>query len=537
MSSYDQLICLAGLQQVQSYWHQEETARKIMKSLRGRALLADEVGLGKTIEACIVLKEYQQRGLVRSALILAPSSLVEQWRCELRDKFDLHFATSQDPLFRSDPEAFWKQPFLVVSLPGARVKRHYGLATARSWDMLIVDEAHHLKNRTTLNWKLVNELQKTFILLLTATPVQNKLEELFNLVTLLKPGHLKTRKSFQDEFVARGDPSDPKNREKLRELLKEVMVRNTRSVARLALPPRFASTIRIEPSATELEFYQGIDALIAEQNAAKAPLLTRLTLRKLLEAAGSSHFAAAGMLQKLRIASKGDAALSGSVARLIELSRSIGSGAKLRRIVELLRASPGQKLVFVNYRATLLHLHELLQNARMPHAVFHGSMNRKDKLESMDRFRAGCPVLLATESGGEGHNLQFCQTLVNCDLPWNPMRIEQRIGRIHRIGQEKEVHVYNFCAAGSIEDYILDILDRKINMFELVIGEMDMILGHLKGENEFGDLVYELWLAGAGEQERKKAFDGLGTRLQRARSLHQKTKELDEKLFREDFGV
>ena len=532
MTSYDQLISLVGLHNVQSFWHQEETARKIMKSLRGRALLADEVGLGKTIEACIVLKEYQQRGLVRSALILAPSSLIGQWRSELRDKFGLEFATSQDPLFRQDPELFWRQPLLLVSLPSARSKTHYAHAVARSWDILVVDEAHHLKNRTTLNWKLVNELQKTFVLLLTATPVQNKLEELFNLITLLKPGHLKTQKAFKDEFVARGDPCDPKNREKLRELLKEVMVRNTRSVAKLNLPPRYASTIRIEPSKAELDFYQGIDALIAEQSAAATPLLSKIVLRKLLEAAGSSHFAAARMLEKLRAAS-GDRA----VTRLIELSRSIGSGAKLRRIVELIQASSGKKIVFVNYRATLEHLHALLTQKKMPHAMFHGSMSQVEKAESMARFRDSCPVLLATESGGEGHNLQFCQTLINCDLPWNPMRIEQRIGRIHRIGQEKEVHVYNFCAAGSIEDYILDILDRKINMFELVIGEMDMILGSLQGENEFSDMVYELWLGNTDEQERKKAFDGFGAQLKRARATYQKSKELDEKLFREDFGV
>ena len=116
---------------------------------------------------------------------------------------------------------------------------------ARSYDMLIVDEAHHLKNQTTLNWKLVNAIQKTFLLLLTATPVQNNLEELYNLVTLLKPGHLKTRKAFKEQFVARGNPTDPQNRERLRDLLKEVMVRNTRSASQINLPPRFATTAKI----------------------------------------------------------------------------------------------------------------------------------------------------------------------------------------------------------------------------------------------------------------------------------------------------
>ncbi len=155
----------------------------------------------------------------------------------------------------------------------------------------------------------------------------------------------------------------------------------------------------------------------------------------------------------------------------------------------------------------------------------------------MEAFRGGQRVLLATGSGGEGHNLQFCHVMLNYDLPWNPMEIEQRIGRIHRIGQEHEVQVYNFCAAGSIEDRILDILDRKINMFELVVGEIDMILGRLQGEEEFSDLVYEIWVRHPDAAERQKAFDALAARLKRARSAYDKSKELDEKLFQEDFGV
>jgi len=155
----------------------------------------------------------------------------------------------------------------------------------------------------------------------------------------------------------------------------------------------------------------------------------------------------------------------------------------------------------------------------------------------MAGFKGGCPILLTTGTGGEGHNLQFCHTMINYDLPWNPMQIEQRIGRIHRIGQEHEVRVYNLCTAGTLEDHILEVLDRKINMFELVIGEIDMILGRLEGEEEFSDLVYEIWVQHSEEVERKKAFDTLAARLTQARTAHEKSKELDEKLFQEDFGV
>ncbi|OPL12923.1 MAG: hypothetical protein AVO38_14360 [delta proteobacterium ML8_D] len=127
--------------------------------------------------------------------------------------------------------------------------------------------------------------------------------------------------------------------------------------------------------------------------------------------------------------------------------------------------------------------------------------------------------------------------MINYDLPWNPMKIEQRIGRIHRIGQKHEVSIFNLCAAGSIEDYILEILDRKINMFELVIGEIDMILGRLKEEKDFSETVYDIWIDSLSDEERGKAFGHLGRRLLRARNGYHKSKELDEKLFGENYEL
>jgi SNF2 family DNA or RNA helicase len=505
-----------------------------MKNFRGRAILADEVGLGKTIEAGLILKEYMMRGLVRSALILAPSSLVHQWQGELRDKFDIPFVSTNDPLFKQDPDRFWEEPFILASIQTAKTKRHFDTVTSRTYDIVIVDEAHHVKNRTTLNWKLVNAIQKTFLLMLTATPVQNSLEELYNLVTLLRPGHLKTQKAFKEEFVTRGNPTDPRNREKLRQLLKEVMVRNTRSVTQLHLPPRFATTVRISPSPAEEEFYQAISSFVGEQASKESSGPSKLALRKLLEAAGSSHYAALRMLERMA-QQKGKA--SDRAAELLTLGKLIPMGAKATKVMELLKASPDQKIIFVNYTATLEHLEQILKDHKIPHVVFHGSLTTAQKAEAIETFRKGRKVLLATGTGGEGHNLQFCHMMLNYDLPWNPMEIEQRIGRIHRIGQEKEVQVYNFCASGSIEDHILEVLDRKINMFELVVGEIDMILGRLQGEEEFSDLVYEIWVKHPDEAERKKAFDALAAKLKRARSAYQKSKELDEKLFQEDFGI
>jgi len=506
-----------------------------MKNFRGRAILADEVGLGKTIEACLVLKEYLLRGLAKTVLILTPSSLVNQWQAELREKFNLNFVSSNDPLFRDDPEGFWRSPQLVVSINTAKSKRNFDSATSQAYDLVIVDEAHHLKNRQTLNWKMVNELQKTFLLLLTATPVENNLEELYNLVTLLVPGHLKTRKTFMEEFVSRSNPTDPQNREKLRQLLREVMLRNTRSVTQVHLPPRFATTVKISPNPEEAEFYEAVNNFIYEQANTAQSQISKTTLKMMLHALGSSHLAALRMLAKMLESTTGPTRTV--IRRLIRAGEKIKLAAKTERILELITANPDKKLLFVNYVASLEYIAEILTQYNIRHVIFRGSMSAQEKQQAIDQFRENYPLLLSTGVGGEGQNLQFCHTLINYDLPWNPMEIEQRIGRIHRIGQEHEVQIYNFCAEKSLEDYILEVLDRKINMFELVIGEIDMILGRLQGEQEFSDMVYEIWVKNQAAESREKAFAAMGTRLKRAQSAYQKSKELDEKLFREDFGV
>ena len=169
----------------------------MLKQFRGRVLLADEVGLGKTIEAGMVLKEYLLRGMAESVLVLAPASLVGQWREELETKFDISCATTHDPLLRSDLDQFWNQKRLIASLALARRSGYAERLLARSFDLVIVDEAHHLRDRTSQSYKLVDALNKRFLLLLSATPVQNDLTELYNVLTLLKPGIFKTFKEFR----------------------------------------------------------------------------------------------------------------------------------------------------------------------------------------------------------------------------------------------------------------------------------------------------------------------------------------------------
>lgn len=534
--SFENLICLNSLHNVESLWYQEETARKVLKSFRGRALLSDEVGLGKTIEASIILKEYIERGIVKNALILTPSTLVSQWQEELRTKFGLDFPSTDDPDFQKRGTQFWQEPYILASINQAKSKRNFPRVIQREYDMVIIDEAHHLKNRNTLNWKLVNSLKKRFLLLLTATPVENNLMELYNLITLLKPGQLKTASAFRNEFMTRGDPTGPQNRSRLKELLGQVMIRNTRALAQVGIPPRFAQTIRVKPSANERMLYTRITDLVHHINEVDAGGNT-LLLKNLLAEAGSSPKAVELTLQRLLAERDFLWDHEKEIRAIHNLCRTMGDTEKNKTLHKLIRANHGKKIIFVKYLGTLDHLSEFLTWNNIAHAIFHGGMNNRLKDQAINEFREEKDILVTTEIGGEGRNLQFCHQMINYDLPWNPMKIEQRIGRIHRLGQKNEVMIYNLCAADSIEDYILDILDRKINMFEMVIGEIDMIMGRVRDEKDFSDAVYSIWLNSLVEEERAHGYDQLAARLKRSKSQYEKTRALDEKLFGENYEL
>nr|CBX28332.1 hypothetical protein N47_G36560 [uncultured Desulfobacterium sp.] len=536
MDSFENLICLPSLKGIQSFWYQEETARKVLKTFRGRALLSDEVGLGKTIEAGIVLKEYIQRGMVKTALVLTPNPLVSQWREELSVKFGLDFPSTDDPEYKNSDD-FWDSPFILASINQAKSTKNFSRVTDREYDLVIVDEAHHLKNRSTLNWKLVNALKKRFLLLLTATPVENNLMELYNLITLLKPGQLKTSAEFRREFMTKGDPTSPQNKRILRELLSQVMIRNTRALAKIDIPPRFAQTLRVEPDPNENELYERVIQLVGNINRTNGSG-NRLLLKNLLAEAGSSPRALEVTLARVLAGKDLPADSRNDIRSILNLCRTImGETGKNRTLLKLIKKQKGKIIIFVKYIGSLEQLSEFLSWNDIPHALFHGSMDNSAKDEQIRIFQEERDILVTTEIGGEGRNLQFCCQMVNYDLPWNPMKIEQRIGRIHRIGQDKQVMIYNLCNAGSIEDHILEILDRKINMFEMVIGEVDMIIGRIREEAEFEDIIYDIWVNATSEAEREKGFADLGVRLQRSKSQHEKTRELDKDLFGENYEL
>jgi superfamily II DNA or RNA helicase len=521
---FDDLLCLPALRGVDTHWYQVETVRKVLKQYRGRVLLADEVGLGKTVEAGMVLKEYALRGMAERILILTPASLVGQWRDEMESKFGIDFATSHDPLLRTDPSRFWAQPQVIASIAAARRKEHAELLAGMSYDVIVVDEAHHLRDQSSASYRLVNSLQKRFLLLLSATPVQNTLLELYNLLTLLKPGIFKTQKEFRSVYMVPGKPREPANRERLRDLMRGAMVRNTRALAALRLPRRHASTMRATPDEIEAGCYRDLSALAREMASGAQH---RMAVQHLLAAAGSSPAAAAGAVTRYIARHSGDLRW----AALLDRYSARAIGAKQAALLGLLAQNPAEKkMVFVHHHDSMVHLADLLRRQGTAFAQFDGGMTGLAKDAAVDAFRTEVPVLLCSESGGEGRNLQFCNTLINFDIPWNPMAIEQRIGRIDRIGQTREVFVFNLVTAGTIEDEVLRILDEKINMFELVVGEVGAILGEFEDQHDFSTLVFDAWLR-TSEAARSTAFAELEEKLLAARQQYDGAKALDDALF------
>jgi len=527
---FDELLCLPTLQGVATHWYQVETVRKVLKQYRGRVLLADEVGLGKTIEAGMVLKEYILRGMADRILVLTPAALVGQWREEMAQKFGIECATTHDALLRSDPASFWEQKKVIASIAAARRKDHAELLAANSYDVVIVDEAHHLRDQSSASYRLVNSLQKRFLLLLSATPVQNNLIELYNLLTLLQPGIFKTPKEFRAAHMLPGKPREPVNRDKLRDLMRGVMVRNTRALAALRLPRRSAATFRATPNDAEAACYATLGELTRTM---AVDGQHRLAVQHLLAAAGSSPAAATGTVARFLERHPGNKRWE----QLLRDYAGVSSGAKQDVLLDLLRRNPEEKkMVFVHHRDSMTHLASLLRQRGIQFATFDGSMSGPDKDAAVAVFRDAVPILMCSESGGEGRNLQFCNTLINFDIPWNPMAIEQRIGRIDRIGQTREVFVFNLATAGTIEDQVLRILDEKINMFELVVGEVGAILGELDEQQDFSTMVLDAWLAGSNDA-RAIAFDELEAQLSTARRQYEGAKQLDDALFGNDLDA
>lgn len=498
---FDTLICLPRLR-FEPFGYQLGAARAVLGRMRGRAILADEVGLGKTVEAGIVISELMLRSQAKNVLVVAPVGLLEQWREEL----DRKFALPSQIIGRT-----WRpgtgngeQAIVLASMATARREPLARTLKAVPWDMVVVDEAHRVKNPRSASGRLVRSLTSRHLLLLTATPVENRLMDLFELVSLASPGLLGTASEFRANY---SDTTQPENLERLREVMGRAMVRHRRSEVALMLPRRLAQTHRLTPGPEEAELYDLITRRVRAEARHSAPskALSLIALQRL----AGSHPALTGPL----LTKNGWDDLADQVGQ-------IGQTEKSKLLIQMLleHTSKGEKvLVFTAFRPTLDELARLAGEAGIEAAAYHGGLSRRDKDRVMERFRDEAPVLLATESAGEGRNLQFCRKMINFDLPWNPMQIEQRLGRIHRIGQTRDVLLTNLVTRGTIEDRILQVLEAKINLFELVVGELDMILGRVDEDFDFEASVFRAHVESDDDLHLESRLEEIGKQLAGAR--------------------
>lgn len=523
VSSFEEILCLSHIHGVEPLPHQTETARKVLFEMRGRAILADEVGLGKTIEAGLILKEYMIRGLVRKALILVPASLVLQWIRELNQKFAI-------PAVAQKKQHSWDNDIVVASMDTAKRDPHKAILLNNEYDMVIVDEAHKLKNKKTTNYQFMIQLRKKYCLLLTATPVQNDLSELFNLINLLKPGQLGGQGDFAANFVV--DKRIPKNEEKLKEELSKVMIRNRRSDGDLEFTKRIVRNIHVELSPEEKQLYDGVTSFVKDQyHAAGGDLSSMLSLVTLQREVCSSRDAVFVTLVNLSKKLAPDSPLRDRIWDLVGIIKTIQANSKAEKAMELIREMNDKVILFTEYRATQEYLLKYFRERNMTAVPYRGGMNRGKKDWMMDLFRGRAQVMIATEAGGEGINLQFCHQMINFDLPWNPMRVEQRIGRVHRLGQKNDVKIYNLSTKGTIEEHILNLLHEKINMFEMVIGGLDVILERFEKEHSLEKSIYKILLESQSDEEIASRVDSLG------RSLHKLKDELVKEPPKESSGT
>ncbi|MFC5260916.1 SNF2-related protein [Kribbella qitaiheensis] len=623
--------------------HQAFVAHRVVaQKIAPRMILADEVGLGKTIEAGLIIKELRARKVLERVLIVTPASLTRQWQSELASKFNEPFeiidGAAAEHYGRGGKNPFERVPNVICSLPFAtQAKRQEQIAGA-NWDMVVFDEAHRVRRtrsgnsspRSTQAYRLAEDLKDQVhgLLLLTATPVQLHEYELFSLIELVEPGlfvssthfdrerlqipklnrlmhqlqrwesetdpdhqaaleHYRSLMAGRDGGTAAVDLMTSAGREAAKDALVELhplanaIVRNRKSELNLG-GERTATVVQVSLSQQELDIYDEVSEylrsvystamgtkntavgflmviyhkmLTSSSHALRVSFRRRIVrLRHVLRAAKESkRVAKASVLdwddpeeQSEALAAVEGQGTSFEIAALeleihqlermadeLDDVRDTKAKELVRLLMDALKGGNDKAVVFTQFIETQLFLAETLKYNGLDVAVFNGRMSAEEKETAIRHFREKSHVLVSTEAGGEGRNLQFANIIVNYDLPWNPMKVEQRIGRLDRIGQTKPVEIFNLVCKGTIEERILEVLRDRIRLFEESIGALDPILGGI--EKDIERMAFAGSQSSVDAQFRQFGRD-LERRVQEARLLEQTMADfvLDRASFRLD---
>ncbi len=581
-SSVDSIVSAMSGVKVDLNPHQVDAALFAMKSPLGNgALMADEVGLGKTIEAGLVLAQcWAERK--RHILLIVPAALRMQWRAELSDKFYIESMLMESTVYNKRKKEGQTNPFDVTDKV---IICSYQFASKKAidlhlvpWDLVIVDEAHRLRNvyksNNVMGKKLKVALQGRKKLLLTATPFQNNLMELYGLVSIIDDRVFGDSKTFKEMYVSVSNLEirNSNLRKRLDTICKRTLRKQVTEYVRYT--ERHAILMEYEPTKDEEELYIAISDYLQTDKLYALPdgqrTLITMVLRKLL---ASSSFAIAGTLESLisrlrgllagveaelnlddydsfdeladENSDDGEDTLTADLKRdhvgiqreleqlerFLELAQSINANSKGDNLLSALEQGfqkmeelGGQQkaVIFTESRRTQSYLFNLLSNhgyegqivflsglnndegskciyaewkeRHKDDGLVSGSKQADMKAAVVEEFRDRACILIGTEAAAEGINLQFCSLVVNYDLPWNPQRIEQRIGRCHRYGQKNDVVVINFLNQKNAADKrVYELLAQKFQLFEGVFGSSDEILGTLESGVDFEMRIAEIY--------------------------------------------
>ncbi len=581
--------------------HQVDAALFALASpLSKGVVLADEVGLGKTIEASLVIAQ-RCAERKRRILLIVPASLRKQWSQELWEKFSLPSVIIEGRNYNQARKEGIQRPF---SVPDQIVITSYEFAAAKAdevalgqWDLVVYDEAHRLRNvykqGASLRAKRLREATRSFFkILLTATPLQNSLMELYGLVSVVDEHFFGDEASFRATYVAAGANKNALLflRERLKPVCKRTLRRQVQQAGLIKYTERNPFTVTFEPADQEVELYNSVSSYLQRPGTIgfgdRPNALVTLVVRKIL---GSSTFAVAETLARIieRLRAKerpeietlvdydaveedaeeleeGDERsappidprrLAEEIAELERyraLALAIGQNAKGSELVKALpkaldeielRGGCRKAVIFTESVRTQRYLSDLLaangydgdivllngqNNDPQSKAIYadwqlrhkgtdavSGSKTADMKAAIVEEFRERRTILMATESGAEGINLQFCSLVINFDLPWNPQRVEQRIGRCHRYGQKIDVTVVNFLNLKNRAEYrVHELLSEKFKLFDGVFGASDEVLGVIERGVDIERRILEIVQTGRTEAEIDAAFDLLQGELQ-----------------------
>jgi SNF2 family DNA or RNA helicase len=521
------------------YNFQMQIALQVINEMNANAILADEVGLGKTIEAGLIMKELLLRGEINSILIVSPKSLLSQWKTEMAEKFGETFTVANN--HRVDLKSANR---LICS--HNLMARKFDEFASRTWDLIVVDEAHAFRNTHSKGRGCLSNLRKNHLLLLTATPLCNRLTDLYSIVDLIQPGIFDSERQFVSRFAedTRSRVVKPEGAYQLRQTLREVMCRTRREQTGVPFTKRFVDSRTLEANESERMFidkatqylrdlyknsFRTIETLMAENptrkfSVSQSNAILVFQAVSLQQSFSSSPEASIESLMKRGQRFPSEAQATG---KLIELAKQIKS-SKIQLLKEILKEiSNEQAIIFCLRRITAHKLKEMLYQEFGKAAVYLGNMTQNERDEVISAFKKGqIKYLVATDSAAEGLNLQNCRIMFNYDLHWNPMKIEQRIGRIHRYKQERDVTVFNLSIKDTIDDYVLHILYQKIDLFTMTIGKMETVLAELKeGSQDLQKTIMGIVLRNDSEVDVKKELEKLADDL----SVSRKNQELSEK--------